>query len=137
MRSANIFGNSDKYIFRSANIFCNIHLCWKSRKISRSWTPRCGVLSLGLFSDLTIHNGKVDWKGDQARDAKLGALCLEFYIPTFPTYISVLNLSLRNSLPPPRSLCLTLPECNEHKRACVGSHIAQGRRWTLPVCLVV
>ena len=49
----------------------------------------------------------------------------------------VSNLSLRKTLPPPQVLCLTLREYNEHKRACVGSHIAQDRLWTLPVCLAV
>ena len=70
-------------------------------------------------------------------------MCLETDIPTFPTHFSFWSLCLESFIAQvsPSStalvLCLTLREYDEHKRACVGSYIAQGRRWTLPVCLAV
>ena len=83
-----------------------------------------------------------DNDGWPSQRCQVRSICLETYTPTFLTHISALgacvsNLSLRKTIPPPQVLCLTLREYNERKRACVGSFIAQARRWTLPVCLAV
>ena len=100
MRSANIFGNSDKYIFRSANIFCTFIYAGNLAKLADlGYNSDTQMWNSFFRTFLRSHNPQSWLEGWPSQRCQVRSICLESYIPTFPTYISVLNLSLRNSLP--------------------------------------